>query len=93
MGGEAGQGHGDLGDLLLVDGDAVALLQHLGQKRVEVPPGGAVHAGDELEDEAVGGGTDDGGGHHQVLEEVAGFPRGFSSHMRLRSWRVAGDSM
>ena len=28
-GGEAGQAHGHLGDLLLIDGDAVGFVQHL----------------------------------------------------------------
>jgi hypothetical protein len=70
-GGETGQGHRHLGDLLLVDGDAVGLAEHLAEQRMQGAPGLAAHAGDELEDEGVGRRPDDRGGDHQVLEEVA----------------------
>ncbi len=69
-GGKAGELHGDLGNLLLVDGDAECLSKDPLQQRVQVLPLFPLHARHVLLDEAVRRRPYDGRRLHQHLEEV-----------------------
>ncbi len=69
-GGKTGELHGDLGDLLLVDGDSQRLPEDPLQQRVQVLPLFPLHARHVLLDEAVRRGSYDGRRLHEHLEYV-----------------------
>ncbi len=65
---ETGDGHGGFGDILLVDHDAVGLVENIRQQRMDRFPPAAAQAADVLADEGVGRRSDDAAVDDDVLE-------------------------